>query len=277
MHHSVADRRPGEASLVQPLRHPKRSSSSLALAPHWRRFLRAQGLVDRNKALRSFTSSPSCRGSNATSVGHSPDKDERYGLCEPARITRKNICDRFKLNLGSFCHFTEEGRSPEPRRFEEETKMCNAPQEKELVVPLASEELRLEKRETSTGKVRVQTVVETVDELARATVEEDSLDVRRVPVGKVVAEPPCIRTEGDVTIIPVIKETMIVEKRLVLVEEVHIRHTTSSRQVEMPVTLRKQKAVIDSIPSDRQTGDRKTDGHNLAIKATKARAGAEPR
>ena len=87
---------------------PKRSSSSLALAPHWRRFLRAQGLVDRNKALRSFTSSPSCRGSNATSVGHSPDKDERYGLCEPARITRKNICDCFKLNLGSFCHFTEE-------------------------------------------------------------------------------------------------------------------------------------------------------------------------
>jgi stress response protein YsnF len=46
---------------------------------------------------------------------------------------------------------------------------------------------------------------------------------------------------------------MIVEKRLVLVEEVHIRRTTSSRVVEMPVTLRKQKAVIDSIPSERQT------------------------
>ena len=74
-----------------------------------------------------------------------------------------------------------------------------------MVVPLASEELRLEKRETSTGKVRVQTVVETVDELARATVEEESLDVQRVPVGKVVPEPPGIRTEGDVTIIPVLE------------------------------------------------------------------------
>ena len=36
---------------------PKRSSSSLALEPYWRRFSRAQGLrpsgmVDRNKALR---------------------------------------------------------------------------------------------------------------------------------------------------------------------------------------------------------------------------------
>ena len=62
--------------------------------------------------------------------------------------------------------------------------MRDAPDEKELVVPLASEELRVEKRETSTGKVRVQTLVETADELARATVEEESLDVQRVPVGK---------------------------------------------------------------------------------------------
>ena len=131
--------------------------------------------------------------------------------------------------------------------------MRETPDEKEIVVPLASEELQLEKRETSTGKVRVQTVVETVDELARATVEEESLDVQRVPVGKLVAEPPSVRTEGDVTIIPVLKETMVVEKRLVLIEEVHIRRTTSSRVVETPVTLRNQKAIIDSLPSDTQS------------------------
>jgi stress response protein YsnF len=133
---------------------------------------------------------------------------------------------------------------------EKGTEMRDAPKEKELVVPLASEELRLDKREISTGKVRVQTVVETVDELARATVEEESLDVQRVPVGKVVPEPPCIRIEGDV--IPVLAEKMIVEKRLVLVEEVHIRRTKSSRLVEMPVKLRKQKAVIDPTPADSQ-------------------------
>jgi uncharacterized protein (TIGR02271 family) len=128
--------------------------------------------------------------------------------------------------------------------------MRDALEKPELVVPLISEELRLEKRETSTGKVRVQTVVETVDELARATLEEDSLDLKRVPVGKEVVEPPAIRTEGDVTIIPIVEERMIVEKRLVLVEEVHIRRTSSARMVEMPVTLRKQKAVIESEPAE---------------------------
>src|SRR4051812_26084699 len=106
--------------------------------------------------------------------------------------------------------------------------MPDAPADEKLVIPLVSEELRLEQRETTTGKVRVQTVVETVEELARATLEEESLEVQRVPVGKVVGEPPPIRTEGDVTIIPVLKETMVIEKRLVLVEEVHVRRNTSS-------------------------------------------------
>jgi stress response protein YsnF len=140
-------------------------------------------------------------------------------------------------------------------RFSSEkgTTMPDAPADEKLVIPLVSEELRLEKRETSTGKVRIQTVVETVEELACATVEEESLDVQRVPVGKVVDEPPVIRTEGDLTIIPVLKETMVVEKRLVLVEEVHIRHNTSFRQVEMPVSLRKQKAIIDSASTDKPT------------------------
>ena len=96
----------------------------------------------------------------------------------------------------------------------------------------------------------MRTIVETVDELARATLEEDSLDIKRVPVERVVAEPPAIRSEGDVTIIPIVEETMIVEKRLVLVEEVHIQRTTSARTVEMPVSLRKQKAVIESMPVD---------------------------
>jgi hypothetical protein len=73
---------------------PKHISSSLALVPDWRPCLRAQalrpsGMVDRNEALRWSTSSPSCRGLNATSVGHSRDKGERYGISEPAPRARK--------------------------------------------------------------------------------------------------------------------------------------------------------------------------------------------
>jgi stress response protein YsnF len=58
------------------------------------------------------------------------------------------------------------------------------------------------------------------------------------------AAPP-IRTEGDVTIIPVVEEILVVEKRLMLREEIHVRQTATTQSVEVPVTLRKQEAVID--------------------------------
>jgi stress response protein YsnF len=42
-------------------------------------------------------------------------------------------------------------------------------------------------------------------------------------MGRIVETAPEIRTEGDVTILPVVEEVLVVEKRLVLKEELHIR------------------------------------------------------
>jgi stress response protein YsnF len=56
---------------------------------------------------------------------------------------------------------------------------------------------------------------------------------------------PGIRTEGDVTIVPVLEEVLVVEKRLLLKEELHIRRGVETETVEVPVTLRKQRAVVE--------------------------------
>jgi stress response protein YsnF len=56
---------------------------------------------------------------------------------------------------------------------------------------------------------------------------------------------PSVRTERGVTIVPVVEERLVVEKRLVLREEIHIRQTTRTQSVEVPVTLRKQYAVVE--------------------------------
>jgi uncharacterized protein (TIGR02271 family) len=113
-------------------------------------------------------------------------------------------------------------------------------------VPIVEEELRVEKRQVSTGKVRVRTKTEVSDEVARATLEGESVEVTRVPVGHEIETAPVVRTEGDLTIIPVVEEIVIVEKRLVLKEEIHLRRTTTREDVEVPVQLRKQHAVIEN-------------------------------
>jgi len=43
---------------------------------------------------------------------------------------------------------------------------------------------------------------------------------------------------------------MVIEKRLILKEELHIRRCTSAEQVRVPVSLRKQRAVIERIAAD---------------------------
>jgi stress response protein YsnF len=56
-----------------------------------------------------------------------------------------------------------------------------------------------------------------------------------------------------VTVIPVIEEVLIVEKRLVLKEELHVRRQQTTENVEVPVTVRRQRAVVERVTPDGET------------------------
>lgn len=120
----------------------------------------------------------------------------------------------------------------------------------ELVLPLVEEEVRIGKRPVSTGKVRIQTLVETVEERVRENLETEAVEVTRVPVDRVVTEAPQIRFDGDVTIVPVLEEVLFVEKRLVLKEELHIRRHVTTETVDVPVTLRRERASIEHVGTE---------------------------
>ncbi|WP_230532751.1 YsnF/AvaK domain-containing protein [Microvirga roseola] len=124
----------------------------------------------------------------------------------------------------------------------------------EEAIPLAEEELRVGKREV-TDKVRVRTVTDVETELAHASLMSESVDVSRVPINRVVEQAPEVRTENDVTIVPVLEEVLVVEKRLVLKEELHIRRGVETEDVDVPVELRKQRAVVERIPIDGDESD----------------------
>ena len=119
------------------------------------------------------------------------------------------------------------------------------------MIPLLKEELRVDKRSVVTGKVRVRSVVDTIEELVHAAITDEE-EVTRVPMDREVEAAPSVRTEGDVTIVPIMEEVLVVEKRLVLKEELHIRRSVTLENVEVPVTLRKQRAVIERLTADGQ-------------------------
>lgn len=123
--------------------------------------------------------------------------------------------------------------------------------DRETVVPLLEETVSVEKRRVERGGVRVTTTVREREEIVRQTLEQEDVEVTRVPIGREVGERPEIRQEGDTTIIPLVEEVLVVERRLVLREEIHVRRQTRTVQAEQPVTLRSEDATVDRFESNR--------------------------
>ncbi len=103
------------------------------------------------------------------------------------------------------------------------------------------------KVKVTTGRIRVRTVNDSHEEAVRASLESEAFEVSRVPIDRQVEVAPEIRTEGDLTIIPVLEEVLVIEKRLVLKEEIHLRRRTKTETVESIVTLRRQRAEVEQV------------------------------
>ena len=111
-------------------------------------------------------------------------------------------------------------------------------------VPLAREELKVGKRRVETGRVRIRKMVRQHEEAVDERLLHEEVDVQRVPVNREIDEPAQPRCEGGVLVVPVMEERLVLQKRLVLVEEIHVR----KRQVERPhrerVLLRSEELEV---------------------------------
>ena len=116
-----------------------------------------------------------------------------------------------------------------------------------LVIPIVEEEARIAKRQVVSGRVIVKTTVDTEERILKEMLSLETVEVERIPINRVVDTIPQIRTDGHVTIVPVFEERLVVEKQLVLVEEVRIRRTASVENVEVPITLRKERATVERL------------------------------
>jgi uncharacterized protein (TIGR02271 family) len=117
----------------------------------------------------------------------------------------------------------------------------------EMIMPVIVEELEVGKRKVETGRVRVtKTVRERVEVIDHPLLHEE-VDIERVVINKLVDGPVPIRSEGDVTIIPVLEEVLVVEKRLMLKEELHIIKRRFETRDPQSVTLRGEEVTVERI------------------------------
>ena len=114
-----------------------------------------------------------------------------------------------------------------------------------LVVPVIVEEPELQKRSVETGKVRITKVVHEREAVVDEPLLRDEVEVERVPIQRLVEEAIPVRYEGDTMIVSVMEEVLVVEKRLMLKEELHIRKRRVTRHQPQHVTLRREEARVE--------------------------------
>ncbi len=127
--------------------------------------------------------------------------------------------------------------------------------EREEMIPLVEEQIEVAKREIERGRVVVRKHVDTREEIAEAVLHQDELTVERVPLGVPVDVAPPVREEGDVLIVPVLEEQLVIETRLILKEELRITRHRRSETFRQPVRLRAERAEVVREEAGRDPGD----------------------
>lgn len=142
------------------------------------------------------------------------------------------------------------------------------------VIPIVEEQVVVLKRKTLTEGVRVQTTVREDEAAVDEPVVSETVSVERVPLDRWVEGPIPVRQEGDTTVVTLLEEVVVVEKRLRATEEVRITKRRDVQRHAETVTLRREEAVIervsanghdipkDNISEDGDHEDESTDDHS---------------
>jgi uncharacterized protein (TIGR02271 family) len=113
------------------------------------------------------------------------------------------------------------------------------------VLAIAEERLRVDKQVVETALVRVGTVVREREETIELPTSHEEVVVERRPVDRFVDVAPPVRQEGDSTIVPVMEEVLVVEKRLKVREELVITRKRVETVARQTVLLRHEEPTIE--------------------------------
>jgi uncharacterized protein (TIGR02271 family) len=114
-------------------------------------------------------------------------------------------------------------------------------------IPVTEDVLVVGRRTVDVGTVRVSKTTETRQAIVDEPVITEELHIERRRLDRFVSsdEPPPIRTEGDTTVIPVLEEVLVVEKRLMLREEVRITRVRRAGHSPQEVELRRERVHVE--------------------------------
>jgi len=114
-----------------------------------------------------------------------------------------------------------------------------------VTIPLVNEEIAVDKKQVDTGVVRVRKTIHEHEETINQPLHQTTASVERVTINRIIDHPVETHYDGDVLIVPILEEILVVQKRWMLKEELRIsKRMTKTRHIQQ-VALRSEEAIIE--------------------------------
>ena len=117
------------------------------------------------------------------------------------------------------------------------------------MIPRVEEVVHVDKQAVESGRVRIVKSVRTEEVHVDRELASEHVDVQRVAVNQFVQDLPQVRQDGDTLIVPIVEEVLVVEKRLMLKEELHLTRRRTVEQHTEVVPVRIEEARVERVPS----------------------------
>lgn len=127
----------------------------------------------------------------------------------------------------------------------------------ETVISLVAEELDVQKQTVVTGRVRLHKIVREHEETFDEPLLREQVRVEHKPINRVISEPVAVHYEGDTMIIPVLEEVIVIEKRLMLKEELHVTIERTTERQPQTVVLRTEEVTVERLEPDQTVSEAK--------------------
>jgi stress response protein YsnF len=125
-----------------------------------------------------------------------------------------------------------------------------------LILPVVAESVIVQKHTRITGRVRISKTVHEREEVVDEPLLRRTVHVERVPINRVVEDEVPVRYEGDTIIVPVLEEVLVVEKRLMLKEELHITQQQEELRQPQRIVLRTEDITVERLrPNGQATAE----------------------
>ncbi len=115
-------------------------------------------------------------------------------------------------------------------------------------ISLAEEQLVIGKTTVASGGVRVHKHVTRETVPLDLPLLDEAVEVERVPVHREVERPQPVREEGDCLIIPLHEEVVVVERKLMVREELRLVRRRGQRSEHLEEQLRSEVAELEELP-----------------------------